>query len=86
MVKLTPNNQVEEYNGPPATSYGADFDAEARVTHELTLNLGASYIHDRFTAEHSDRAVERAQPSFPGRQRCFLGLRAEDHRLPHTPD
>ena len=49
--KLTPNNQIQFYNGPAATSYGADLDLEAQVTHTLKLMLGASYIHARFTSD-----------------------------------
>ena len=85
MVKLTPNNQVEEYNGPRATAYGADFDAEARVTHELTLTLGGSYIHDRFTADTPTVQWNVPNPPFPGGSDSFLAS-AEGHRLPQTPD
>ena len=85
MVKLTANNQIQEYNGPPATAYGADIDAEARVTHELTLNLGASYIHDRFTADTPTVQWNVPNPPFPGGSDSFFAS-ADGHRLPHTPD
>ena len=67
MIQLTANNQLQEY-GPAATSYGADFDTEARVTRALTLNVGASYIHDRFTADHPTVQWNVPNPRFPGRQ------------------
>jgi outer membrane receptor protein involved in Fe transport len=85
MIKLTANNQIQEYNGPPATAYGADIDAEARVTHELTLNVGASYIHDRFTADTPTVQWNVPNPPFPGGSDSFFAS-AEGHRLPHTPD
>jgi iron complex outermembrane receptor protein len=85
MVKLTANNQEQEYNGPRATAYGADVDAEARVTRGLTLNLGASYIHDRFTADTPTVQWNVPNPPFPGGSDSFFAS-AEGHRLPHTPD
>lgn len=36
------------YNGKGATSYGVDTDLLARVTDQLTLNAGASWIHGRY--------------------------------------
>jgi iron complex outermembrane receptor protein len=85
MVKLTANNQEQEYNGPRATAYGADVDAEARLTRGLTLNLGASYIHDRFTADTPTVQWNVPNPPFPGGSDSFFAS-AEGHRLPHTPD
>lgn len=85
MVKLTANNQQQEYNGPRATAYGADFDAEARVTHGLTLSLGGSYIHDRFTADTPTVQWNVPNLPFPGGSDSFFAS-AEGNRLPHTPD
>ncbi len=85
MVKLTANNQQQEYNGPRATAYGADFDAEARVTRGLTLSLGGSYIHDRFTADTPTVQWNVPNPPFPGGSDSFFAS-AEGNRLPHTPD
>jgi outer membrane receptor protein involved in Fe transport len=84
MVKLTADNQIQEYNGPPATVYGADFDVEARVTQELTFRLGASYVHDRFTADSPTVQWNVPNPPFPGGSTSFFAS-ARDHELPHTP-
>ncbi len=85
MVKLTANNQVQEYNGPAATSYGADLDAELRLDQELTLNVGASYIHDRFTSDSPTVQWNVPNPPFPGGSNSFFAS-ADGNRLPHTPD
>ncbi|HWM65020.1 MAG TPA: TonB-dependent receptor plug domain-containing protein [Steroidobacteraceae bacterium] len=84
MVKLTADNQIQEYNGPPATVYGVDFDAEARVTQELTFLLGASYVHDRFTADTPTVQWNVPNPPFPGGSTAFFAS-ARGHELPHTP-
>jgi iron complex outermembrane recepter protein len=84
MVKLTADNQLQEYNGPPATVYGTDFDAEARVTEALTLNLGASYVHDRFTSDTPTVQWNVPNPPFPGGSESFFAS-AKGHELPHTP-
>jgi iron complex outermembrane receptor protein len=85
MTKLTSNNQLQEYNGPPARSYGADFEVEAAATKQLTLNLGASYIHDRFTADSPTVQWNVPNPVFPGGSDSFFAS-ARGHRLPNTPD
>jgi iron complex outermembrane recepter protein len=84
MVKLTASNQLEEYNGPSATAYGADFDAEALLSRGLTLNLGASYIHDRFTEDTPTVQWNVPNPPFPGGSNSFFAS-ANGHELPHTP-
>ena len=84
MVKLTANNQLQEYNGPSATVYGADFDAEARLSQGLTLNLGASYVHDRFTEDTPTVQWNVPNPPFPGGSYSFFAS-ANGHELPHTP-
>src|SRR4029077_10614790 len=84
MVKLTADNQIQEYNGPPAIAYGVDLDAEARVAGGLTLMLGARYIHDRFTADTPTVQWNVPNPPFPGGSDSFFGS-ANGHRLPHTP-
>ena len=84
MIKLTADNQLQEYNGPSATVYGADFDAEARVTQGLTLNLGASYIHDRFTADTPTVQWNVPNLPFPGGSNSFFAS-ARGHELPNTP-
>ena len=85
MTKLTSSNQIQEYNGPPATVYGTDFDAEAVIVKDLTLNLGASYIHDRFTAATPTVQWNVPNPVFPGGSNSFFAS-ADGHRLPYTPD
>jgi iron complex outermembrane receptor protein len=40
----------EVTNGAGAELYGGELDAEFRVTRQLTLSGGLSYIHDRFTS------------------------------------
>jgi iron complex outermembrane recepter protein len=85
MTKLTADNQLQEYNGPPARSYGADFDAEAQVTKQLTLNLGASYIHDRFTADSPTVQWNVPNPIYPGGSDSFFAS-AKGNHLPDTPD
>lgn len=84
MVKLTANNQIQEYNGPSATVYGADFDAEARLSQGLTLRLGGSYIHDRFTEDTPTVQWNVPNPPFPGGSNSFFAS-ANGHELPHTP-
>jgi iron complex outermembrane receptor protein len=85
MTKLTADNQLQEYNGPPARTYGADFDAEAVVNRHLTLNLGASYIHDRFTGSTPLVQWNVPNPPFPGGSNEFFAS-AEGNHLPDTPD
>ena len=85
MTKLTVNNQIQEYNGPPAHSYGADFDAEAVVARQLTLTLGGSYIHDRFTDSTPVVQWNVPNPVFPGGSNSFFAS-AQGNRLPNTPD
>ena len=41
------NASVVIFNGPSARSYGAEVDLEARVTPNLTLTAGGSYLHTR---------------------------------------
>jgi iron complex outermembrane receptor protein len=85
LTKLTSNNQVQFYNGPPATSYGADFDLEAQVTQALRLNLGASYIHARFTSGTPQVQYNVPNPPFPGGSTPFFAS-AEGNQLPYTPE
>jgi iron complex outermembrane receptor protein len=85
LTKLTTNNQVQFYNGPPATSYGADFDLEARVSQALTLDLGASYIHDRFTSATPPVQWNVPNPPIPGGSTPFFAS-ADGNELPYTPD
>jgi iron complex outermembrane receptor protein len=85
MIKLTSNNQLQEYNGPRARSFGADFDLAARVTQALSLNLGGSYVHDRFTAETPTVQYNVPYPAFPGGSNSFFAS-ANGNRLPDTPD
>ena len=65
LTKLTTNNQVQFYNGPPATSYGLDFDFEAQVSRALKLDAGASYIHARFTSSTPSVQYNVPNPPFP---------------------
>jgi len=74
MIKLTANNQLQEYNGPPATVYGADLDAEARVDPGADLEAGRKLYPRSVHGGYSDGAVERAQSSLPGRQRLLLRI------------
>jgi iron complex outermembrane recepter protein len=83
--RLTTTNQVQFYNGPPATSYGADLDLEAQVTQALRLNLGASYIHSRFTSENPPVQYNVPNPPFPGGSTPFFGS-ADGNQLPYTPE
>jgi len=85
MTKLTSNNQLQEYNGPPATSYGADFDVEALVSQGLTLTLGGSYIHERLTADTPTVQWNVPNPPDPGGSNSFFAS-ARGNRLPDTPD
>lgn len=85
MTKLTSNNQIQEYNGPRAKVYGADFDSEAVLAKGLTLNLGASYIHDRFTSATPTVQWNVPNPVFPGGSDSFFAS-ADGHHLPQTPD
>ena len=83
--KLTPSNQIQFYNGPPATSYGADLDLEAQVTHALKLTLGASYIHARFTSDTPPVQYNVPNPPFPGGSTPFFAS-ANGNQLPYTPE
>ena len=68
-------------NGPHATSYGVDLDAEARVTRDLTFTGGLEYVHDRFTSANPGvptGVVGGGVPAFEAS--------AEGNRLPVTPD
>jgi iron complex outermembrane receptor protein len=84
LTKLTTNNQVQFYNGPPATSYGADLDLEAQVTQALRLDLGGSYIHARFTSATPPVQYNVPNPPFPGGSTPFFAS-ADGNQLPDTP-
>jgi outer membrane receptor protein involved in Fe transport len=84
LTKLTTNNQVQFYNGPAATSYGADLDLTAQVTQGLRLDLGASYIHDRFTSATPLVQYNVPNPPFPGGSTPFFAS-ADGNQLPDTP-
>jgi iron complex outermembrane recepter protein len=84
LTKLTTTNQVQFYNGPPATSYGADLDLTAQVTQGLRLDLGASYIHDRFTSGTPLVQYNVPNPPFPGGSTPFFAS-ADGNQLPYTP-
>ena len=83
--KLTTTNQVQFYNGPPAKSYGADLDLEAQVTQSLRLDLGASYIHARFTSDTPPVQYNVPNPPFPGGSNPFFAS-ADGNQLPFTPE
>src|SRR5579863_1556321 len=85
LTKLTTSNQVQFYNGPPATSYGADLDLEAQVNRALKLNLGASYIHARFTSDTPPVQYNVPNPAFPGGSPPFFAS-ADGNQLPYTPE
>jgi iron complex outermembrane receptor protein len=86
MIKLTSNQQLQFYNGPSAVVYGADLDLEARLTQGLTLSLGASYIHDRFTADSPLVQFNKPNPGpIPGGSTADFES-AKGNRLPSTPD
>jgi iron complex outermembrane receptor protein len=83
--KLTTTNQVQFYNGPAAKSYGADFDLEAQVTQALRLDLGASYVHARFTADSPPVQYNVPNPVIPGGSTPFFAS-ADGNQLPFTPE
>jgi iron complex outermembrane recepter protein len=83
--KLTTTNQVQFYNGPPATSYGADLDLEAQVNRALRVVLGASYIHARFTSATPPVQFNVPNPPFPGGSTPFFAS-ADGNQLPYTPE
>jgi iron complex outermembrane receptor protein len=83
--KLTTDNQIQFYNGPPATSYGADMDLEAQVTQALRLDLGASYIHARFTSGTPPVQWNVPNPPVPGGSTPFFAS-ADGNVLPYTPE
>jgi iron complex outermembrane recepter protein len=84
LTKLTTGNQVQFYNGPPATSYGADLDFEAQVSHALRLDLGASYIHARFTFSTPLVQYNVPLPPVPGGSIPSFAS-ADGNQLPYTP-
>lgn len=84
LTKLTTDNQVQFYNGPPATSYGLDLDFEAQVTRALRLDAGASYIHARFTSSTPSVQYNVPNPSFPGGSAPSFAS-ADGNQLPYTP-
>jgi iron complex outermembrane recepter protein len=84
LTKLTTNNQVQFYNGPSATSYGTDLDLEAQVSQALRLDLGASYIHARFTSATPPVQWNVPNPPFPGGSTPFFAS-ADGNQLPDTP-
>ena len=83
--KLTTTNQVEFYNGPAAKSYGADLDLEAQVSQALRLDLGASYIHARFTSDTPPVQYNVPNPPIPGGSNPFFAS-ADGNQLPYTPE
>jgi iron complex outermembrane receptor protein len=84
LTKLTTDNQVQFYNGPPATSYGLDLDFEAQVTRALRLDAGASYIHARFMSSTPSVQYNVPNPSFPGGSTPSFAS-ADGNQLPYTP-
>jgi iron complex outermembrane receptor protein len=85
LTKLTTTNLIEYYNGPPATSYGADMDLEAQVSQALRLDFGASYIHARFTSPTPQVQWNVPNPQFPGGSTPFFAS-ADGNSLPYTPE
>lgn len=85
LTKLTTSNQVQYYNGPPATSYGTDLDLQAQVTQALRLDFGASYIHARFTSDTPPVQYNVPNPAFPGGSTPSFGS-ADGNQLPDTPE
>jgi len=84
LTKLTTNNQVQFYNGPPATSYGLDLDFEAQMSRALRLDAGASYIHARFTSSTPSVQYNVPNPAFPGGSTPSFAS-ADGNQLPYTP-
>jgi iron complex outermembrane receptor protein len=85
LTKLTTTNLIEYYNGPRATSYGADMDLEAQVSHALRFDFGASYIHARFTSSMPVVQWNIPNPPFPGGSTPSFDS-AEGNSLPYTPE
>jgi iron complex outermembrane receptor protein len=85
LTKLTTSNLIEFYNGPAATSYGADMDLEAQVTHALRIDLGASYIHARFTSSSPLVQWNVPNPQIPGGSTPSFAS-ADGNSLPYTPE
>jgi iron complex outermembrane receptor protein len=76
-------------NAAAARIYGADLDAEWRATDDLSINGGASYIHDRFI-DYPDAPYTYEVPgcvpaAAPNAADICQGS-ANGKRLPNTPD
>lgn len=85
LTQLTTTNQIEFYNGPSATSYGADMDLGAQVTRALRLDLGASFAHARFTSGSPQVQWNVPNPQFPGGSTPSFAS-ADENSLPYTPE
>ncbi|HEY2684641.1 MAG TPA: TonB-dependent receptor [Steroidobacteraceae bacterium] len=85
LTKLTTSNQVQYYNGPAAKSYGADLDLQAQVSQAFRIDLGASYIHARFTSDTPSVQYNVPNPAFPGGSTPSFSS-ADGNQLPDTPE
>ena len=92
------NIQVGEYNATTelvenaaaAEIYGADLDAQWRATADITVNAGASYIHDRFV-NYRNADYTYAVPGCvfnppPQDAADICQASGDGKRLPNTPD
>jgi len=77
-------------NAAAAEIYGADLDAEWRVSDDFTVNAGASYIHDRFV-DYPNAPYTYLEPGCipnppPPDAADLCQASANGKRLPNTPD
>ena len=73
-------------NGGAAKLYGLDLDATAKLANHLSLDLGAAYVHDRFT-QFDDGALSVLVPvADGGGRKAIPNINLAGNRIPYTPD
>ena len=81
VLRIESGGSTGVINGPHAVSYGADIDAEARITQALTFTGGLEYVHDRFTSSNPGVPTGVEGGGVP-----VFEASAQGNRLPVTPD
>ena len=73
-------------NGGAAKLYGLDLDATANLTNHLSLDLGAAYVHDRFTKFPAGALSVLVPVAAGGGREAIPNVNLEGNRIPYTPD
>ncbi len=83
VARYTTNTVI--YNGARAHVYGLDVDLDAKVTEQLSLNGGISYLHSRFV-DFPNAVSSSYVPSPTGYAITLFRTSAKGNTLPYSPD